>query len=67
MYGQAALDGQPTHKASGSATNEPSKWMSAVSSALSVLDLTRAFQLACSSAPKSTAATTPQPRLMTGA
>src|SRR5688572_12105453 len=46
------------------ATMEPIRWITAVSSALSGLDFTIAFQLACSSAPNSTAATTGQVRIM---
>src|SRR6185369_14120603 len=60
MKGQEAACGQPTTRAIGRATSEPSRWITAVSRALSLLDLTSAFQLACSSAPNSTAATTGQ-------
>ena len=62
--GQAAAGGQPSTSTSGMATTEPSRWISAVSSALSWLDLTSAFQPACSRAPNSTAATTGQLKLI---
>src|SRR6185369_810430 len=64
MKGQEAAGGKPTTKAMGKATSEPSRWITAVSRALSLLDLTSAFQLACSRAPNSTAATTGQVRVI---
>ncbi len=60
MNGHASAGGQPTSMTSGTARNEASRLISAVSSALSVLDFTSAFQLACKSAPNSTAMTTGQ-------
>src|SRR6476469_5900027 len=64
MNGHALAGGQPTTSTRGKATSEPIRWITAVSSALSVLDFTRAFQLACSSAPNSTAATIVPSRVM---
>src|SRR5262245_31616806 len=57
MNGQAAAGGAPTSSSGGSATSAPRKCTSAVSSSLSPLLLTSAFQLACSTAPTSTAST----------
>src|SRR3954471_11765736 len=59
MKGQAATGGRPANASIGRPIADPSRWMRAVSSALSVLDLTRAFQPACKRAPNSTAAATP--------
>ena len=64
MKGQASGLGQPSHSTSGSARMQPSTWISTVSSALSLLDLTSAFQLACSRAPNSTARTMGQVRVI---
>ena len=44
MNGQAAAGGQPTNSSNGNAIKEPTRWITAVSSALSGLDFTSAFQ-----------------------
>ena len=57
MNGITANGGGPTSSSGGSATRLPRKCTSAVSSSLSPLDFTSAFQPACSTAPNSTAST----------
>src|SRR5512134_1998181 len=62
--GIVAAGGRPTSSSGGSATRLPRKCTSAVSISLSPLDLTSAFQPACSTAPNSTAKTIGQVRAM---
>src|SRR6185436_9841896 len=57
MNGHAAVGGAPTTSSGGSATRAPRKCTNAVSSSLSPLLLTSAFQPACSTAPHNTAKT----------
>ena len=64
MNGQASAFGQPTRATRGMAMKDPIRWIVAMSRSLSWLDLTSAFQLACSSAANSTAPTTGQLSVM---
>ncbi len=54
MKGQEDAEGGPTYRHTGRASTEHNKWINAVSSVLSELDLTNTFQIACNSAPNNT-------------